>query len=392
MTSVVDTSVKHFHSGMAGAPILNGVAGSLLGVLDACLRDGFDLKAVTTLVVAAGVATMSFSGSHSATVDSVVLVAGSDLAALNGEQKITALGIGFVKFATAAANTTATGTITFKMAPAGWLTPFTGTNLRVYKSADVAGTGMLFRVNDTTTTGCLCVGYEQMTDINTGTGPFPTVAQKTNGAWITKSSTANTNKVRWNLFADSRTILLCIAGYSSNTGIDKPGGQLRLIGDLISFRPGGDPYAFVLGLSDTDNYGDAVGLMDTTCRGQYMPRAYHGLGISVDATTKVYIGSGASSGMDNYLGPFPSVVDGGLRLSKRFIYESATNPPRGEAPGVYHVPQSSVGLIFGTNDVISGTGTLSGRRLLGVNTGNNAATFPSTGVGVNFVDITGPWR
>ena len=94
MTSVVDTSVKHFHSAMVGAPILNGQAGSMIALLNACLKDGFDIKVATSLTVDSGVATLAFTGSHSATVESVVLVAGSSVADLNGEQKITAIGGG----------------------------------------------------------------------------------------------------------------------------------------------------------------------------------------------------------------------------------------------------------------------------------------------------------
>ena len=46
------TTVKHFHSAMSGAPVLNGTAGSLIAVLDACLQDGFGLKAASGITVA----------------------------------------------------------------------------------------------------------------------------------------------------------------------------------------------------------------------------------------------------------------------------------------------------------------------------------------------------
>lgn len=36
-------AVKRYYSGMnAGAPVVNGVAGSLITLLDACLKDGFN--------------------------------------------------------------------------------------------------------------------------------------------------------------------------------------------------------------------------------------------------------------------------------------------------------------------------------------------------------------
>ena len=47
MASVVDTSVKHFHSGRVGAPVLTGAEGSMIALLDACVVNGFGLKSVT---------------------------------------------------------------------------------------------------------------------------------------------------------------------------------------------------------------------------------------------------------------------------------------------------------------------------------------------------------
>ena len=73
----MSTSVKHFRSNMTGAPTLNGVAGALIGVLDACLVNGFNLKTIDSLAVAAGVATASVGGGHGYEPDTVVLIAGA---------------------------------------------------------------------------------------------------------------------------------------------------------------------------------------------------------------------------------------------------------------------------------------------------------------------------
>jgi hypothetical protein len=392
MTSVVDTQVKHFHSGMVGAPVLNGVAGSMLGVLDACLRDGFDLKAVTTLAVAAGVATLSFAGSHSATVDSVVLVAGADIAALNGEQKVTAIGSGFVKFATAAAPATATGTITFKMAGAGWLTPFTGTNLRVYKSADPASTGMLLRVDDTPTTNSRVIGYEAMSDVNTGTGPFPKETDITGGGHWPKSSSAGTNPVSWTLMADGRKFIFSSAPFSASNPINI-GGCTRGFGDDISARPGGDPYACTLSYADTGAPSDTTGVLDYNIGLNHAtPRGHSGLGSCVRSYCLTYTGNYANlSGQDSFFGTFPSAVDGGLRLSKKFFAININQPPRSELAGLYHVPMSNMSAAFGLRDVISGTGTMAGRKLMAL-LPTNSPTSNGTSNGISFVDITGPWR
>jgi hypothetical protein len=82
---MTDTSVKFFHSGMAGAPTLNGTAGSLVSVLTACLVNGFAVSAVASLVVADEIATVTMAGSHPAEVGSVVAVSGASPGGLNGK-------------------------------------------------------------------------------------------------------------------------------------------------------------------------------------------------------------------------------------------------------------------------------------------------------------------
>lgn len=399
MTSVVNTSVKHYHSAMVGAPALNGAAGSLIGLLDACLINGFDLKAVTSLVVAGGIATLSFSGSHSATVDSVVLVSGSSIAALNGEQKVTSISAGIVRFATAEANATATGTIDFKMAPAGyWVKEFAGTNLAVYRSTDPAGTGMRLRVNDTGTTTARVIGYEQMTDVNTGTGSFPTEAQRAGGGYWPKSAIANTVATTWCLFADPRMFTIFI-GPQSSVAAESTHGFTHGFGDGIPFRPGGDPFMCFLSYSaSATSVSNSDGALDGNGQNlqRAFPRAYTGLGESTLHALLPYTGNPAlASGLDTFFGGFPSLVDGGLRITKRYFATAASQqPPRGDLPGLYFVAQNATSDSFKIHNVINGSGNLSGRRLFAVpTTGGSANAVPSiTATGVSFIDVTGPWR
>lgn len=394
MTSVVDTSVKHFHSKMAGAAVLSGTAGALIAVLDTYLVNGADVKSATSLVVADGVATLSFSGSHSAVVDTVVLVSGSSISDLNGEQRVTATGTGVVKFATAAANATATGTISFKIAAAGWSKVFSGTNLAVYKSTDPMGTGMYLRVDDTGTTSCRVVGYEQMTDISTGTGPFPTAAQMSGGGYWPKSSLASAAAVSWVLVADGRQFIFHIAPYTA-TNAGYAGGITRLFGDGMATRPGGDPYACSLSYSSSATLGEqSDGAIDTGADLKHaMPRNYTGLGSSALHCSIPFIGTSVVSGIDPALGPFPSPVDGSMRLSRRYLATGTGVAPRCEVPGVYSVPMTLVYQSFKTLDKIPGTGQLAGRKLLALNPSGAYTGDPvAATTGVSFIDITGPWR
>lgn len=400
MASPVDTSVKHALSTMANAMVVNGTAGSGIALMDAFLVTGWDVKSATTLVVAGGVATLSFSLTHSATVDSVILVSGvtGALTALNGEQKITAVGSGFVRFATAAADGTAAGTISFKMAPAGWTKVYSGTNLAVYKSSNVASTGMHLRVDDTGTYQMRVVGYESMTDVNTGTGPFPTVAMISGGGLWAKSFNANSTAVPWMMVADDRMFYLNVAAnYSSNTTYV---GQIaRGFGDLLVRRPGGDPYACTLNCHNDTTTVPATNAMRSSFAsgsnsgGCYLPRDYTGLGSAVALTAYPYIGSVSPlSGTDTRFSPFPTVF-GDLMLSSKYVATAGTAvAPRAALPGVYHLPHTATWDTFKTGDTVVGTGALVGRKLMMVAVAESASANVSSSIGNLAFDITGPWR
>lgn len=386
MTSPVDTSVKHFTSGMAGGPVLSGTAGALIGVLDSCLVDGWGLQTATSVVIASGVATVTFPSAFPATVDSVILLAGATPSALNGEQKVTALASGnIVRFATAEADATATGTITVKMAPAGWTKVYSGTNKAVYKSADPAahGGGMYLRVDDAGTTSCRIVGYEAMTDVDTGTGAFPTSTQMSGGGYWAKSSAANSTAVRWAVLADSRFFFFASSAHTTATN----GCCTRGFGDLIALRPSGDAFAVALSYGAT-----AASFLGTFDYGNdalsATPRGSSGLGSSSLGRSLPYIGNTTISGNDTTLGTFPNPNDGALYLSRRYWATSVAQPPRANIPGLLSVPQSVTTSTFAAHAVLPGSGEFAGHNFLVLD--------PTTGQGtagyVSLVDITGPWR
>ena len=187
MASPVDTSVKFYREDFPGAPVLNGVAGAAIGLLDACLVTGFGLRTATSVVVSGGVATVTLSSDakNPALLYSVVLVEGvtGGMTDLNGEQRVIAANTTTLQFATAVADGTATGTITVKTAPAGWEKRFTGTNKAAYRSLAPESLGMHLWVNDAGTTTCNVRGFETMSDVDSGTGHFPTVAESSTGGF-----------------------------------------------------------------------------------------------------------------------------------------------------------------------------------------------------------------
>lgn len=385
---------------MPGAPVLNGVAGSMLALLDACLVNGFGSKSATSLVVASGIATLNFTGGASAAiVDGVITVAGATPSNLNGEQKLLSASSTQVTFATAEANGAATGTITFKVSGANWLKPYTGTNLAAYQSQHGESSKPYLRLDDTGTTTCRVVGYESMSDINTGLGPFPTPAMYANGGFWAKSTVANSTANAWILVADERSFILWVAPAYGASALNK-GGVARGFGDFIAFKPSGDGFGSFLNIATTGTVTahntNGLDYMQSTTTHMFAPRAYTALGVAAPLGSYPYTGSAsAMSGVDSMLGVFPSPVDGRLRLSKRYVAAGGTTEgPRGDLPGLYSVPHTETSESFPFGTVIAGSGPVAGRKLVAISPTNQTFGTTSTlnNTGTSFIDITGPWR
>ena len=81
------TNVKVFKSTDAGAPVLSGVAGSLIGLLNAILVTGYNSKSVT-VTHSDGLATATCT-SHGFVTGQCLLIAGAEQVEYNGEKFIT---------------------------------------------------------------------------------------------------------------------------------------------------------------------------------------------------------------------------------------------------------------------------------------------------------------
>ena len=381
MASPVDTTVKWARSDMPGAPLLTRAAGSMAALLDALLVDGWGTQAATSVVVASGLATATFATDHAAALHSVVDVTGATgaWADLNGEQKITGATSNTLQWATALPDGTATGSITVKMAGGGWTRPFTGTNLRVYKSASPQGHGQYLRVNDAGTDNTRVIGYETMTAISTGTGLFPTSAQVNGGYYWRKSGYGDNTPVNWLFATDGRMFWLAVeaAGY--------PSAKIYGFGDLIPEASAGDPYAtLLLGDSSAAENSSAYSYMgrdapvDNQCA---TPRRYGGVGTCVRG--------GLATRAFYYSWPaWPNPITGGLSFAQ-IDYRDASDDAftRAVAPGV------RMGLATGVESFLPPRSILSaGARDYAVVLSGLYFISETTGLVPQVFDITGPWR
>ena len=392
-------AVKWFSSGMRGAPTINGTAGSRIAALDACFLTGFGPVTPTGITVSGGIATVGVPSGQTFAQHAVVLVSGATPSALNGEHRVLTSSSTQITFATTAADGAATGTIEIRYAPVGgWDKVFTDTNKAVYRSADVTSPRHYLRVDDTGTTVARVRGYESMTDVDTGDGPFPTDALITGGGYWWGSSAAGGAAVRWKLFADSRTLLPAIAHYSHSSTVSIA-APLRGFGDPIALRPGGDNWCTFLSAGGSAAHSYPQGALDGGIASadpqggmSVAPRAWHGLGSAVTLRPGALTGGTSPSGADAALGAFPSEIDGELKISPMLLAEAGSGkPPRARVPGVWHISQTGAYGPLGDGDMLAGDGDLAGRTLMCVATTNNVP-LTSNASAVYLVDITGPWR
>lgn len=366
----MSTSVKVFRNTDTGAPVLSSSAGTLIAVLDACLQDGYGNITLDSLVVASDVATATKSTGHGFTmldnVGPVIRMAGATPAGLNGDVRITVTSSTQFTFTTTGiSDQTATGTITAKRAPAGFTKAFSGTNLAAYRSDDVTGTRLYLRVDDTGNPA-KTRGYEVMTDINTGTGDYPTVAQMENGVYTYKNYSST-----WTLISDGKLFyfLTDLATYQG----------LLVFGDPISFKAGDAFHSVVCGARD-----DTINLFfsrtdSNGAIGCYVARSHSQLGTAQTFTRKAHVSQAARIGSAGALA-YPNPVDNSATFCPVEWWDTAL---RGFMPGLYSQIHAT---IPPNNTVFTEVAGLDGHTLWlksGYDFGGTCSyTF----------DITGPWR
>lgn len=343
-----------YSSDEVGAPTLNNVNGSLIGVLDALLTTGFNPRSVTSITVASNVATAvipthSFMGG----VGRRVLFAGASDAALNGAKTVTVVDANTVTFpAPGVANGVASGTITAKRAPLGWTKLFSGTNKAVYQRTDPQATAMVLRVDDTgsgvaSTTYARARMAESATDVDTLTAIAPLDTHLSGGVYVSKGVNDATAK-RWVAVGDGRTLWF----FSDDTGYPfSSNGGLHgfCFGDMNSWRSGGDAYGCaIMGGQSTSGLNHIHLSTDSPSlsAGMYVARATNHIGGSTAVSlrgraTGQYVGAATNSHS-----PYPSPVDGGMAVELTVLVPEYTvsggYPFRGTARGLAH----PLGIVF----------------------------------------------
>ena len=394
--------VKWITHSMRGAPPISGAAGTFIAALDAFLNTGWGSANAISVSVSGGVGTAVFAEGVFFEERAIVLCANvTTPATLNGEARVLSRTNNSISFETDAPDGVATtgSAITFRYAPVGnWSKPFSGTGKAVFRSTDVQSSGHCLRVDDSGTTTARVVGYESMTDVDTGTGPFPTATMIAGGGYVHKSIAANANAVRYMMAADSRAVLWAVEPGSSGAAAARH-SNVRGFGDPLALAPSGDAWSTFLSCITSSGtsameYGTLSGGNQSNANFGLLvtPRAFSGLGGAAMHNTLPFSGGSTTiSGNDPSLGTAPSNVAGKIYLSKMAIKsQTAADGPRAIVPGVAYVPQAGLGAIVSPHDVMVGAGDWNGRTLMAIGAGPSSASTTMTGIA--FIDLTGPWR
>lgn len=267
-------------------------------------------------------------------------------------------------------------------AAAGWSNAFTTAgNVAVYRPGVASTARMYYRINDNGAFGgggteAAIVGYETMSDLNTGTNAFPTAAQRANGRQLGKTDAADTTSRDWFVAADAKT---CIYGvYLPSILV----WQVHYFGEIATFTPGDAYHAIVvageLGSTPTGSATSPISFDfitktnvtngDWTANGvKYLARSHDQLGTAVasqltpDSSICLnYAGRGATPGYQpgwGYLGKL-NPADGAVYLCS-FMIGYPGGVVRGKLRGMWVAMHDT--RFWANNESFNGTGTLVGR-------------------------------
>ncbi len=230
--------------------------------------------------------------------------------------------------------------------PLGWSIEYTATNKRVYRGDLDTGSGYFLRVDDTFGVTAGIRGYASMSDIDTGTDVFPTLAERANGMLWQKSGAANATARNWVAIGNDRCFYLSINHLSRTPAGSEP---LMFAGDLL---PATDTDLHCFAISRTTvtstSSGDTYNAMlahsgnvrgsSNNSQGLVVAKSANGISVAVNGHVCALgnpAGSASNQGINgNAVGyNYPEVVTGALMYCRTLLNNNTTL--RAWMPGMY---------------------------------------------------------
>jgi hypothetical protein len=301
----------YIHSGMVGAPQYANANDNIISILEACLVNGFNTKTATSASSISGVLTLNFASNPGFEPLQTVELAASDAALVNGQHRVVANANNQVTIAIAGLPDGAVGStgagITIKQAGAGWSKPFSASTKAVFRPA--TGNRRFLRVVNAVGANVQARGYEDMTDVDTGTNPFPTVAQQATPVAVNNFSSSSPANAPWFLIATNKWMHFELA----NALVPTAGTGAFWFADLAKTTIAGDTYSTFI----------------RTANAIYAPRNY---------TQAVGAISFSEKSATDATATWPSVlVDGAQFIPYVPVLEATGNVLRGVLPNAYKI-------------------------------------------------------
>lgn len=243
---------------------------------------------------------------------------------------------------------------------AGWAIPYDDSYEKTVFRSGSGSRQRYFRVydNDVIYPNMASIyGFETMSDVDTGTGKFPTDSQIVTPAYssIVKSTITDIAARNWDIVADSK---LCILYINPEASINGANGCLYIFGDFVSLSASDEYNTLLIGRITNSSAVSGNGLSAATCTiantvdGHHAARSYTQLGTSIRLGKH---GDNYNAGIQ-----FPNPVDGGLIMSRYWLTEA--NVLRGYIPGLWYLAPAASNFTHG--DTFNGTGDLTGKTFM----------------------------
>lgn len=301
----------YIHSGMAGAPQYANANDNINGILEACLVNGFNTRTATSASASGGVLTLNFGANPGFEALQTVEIAVSSVALVNGQHRVVTNASNQVTIAIPGLPDGAVGSsgagITIKQAGAGWSKPFSASTKAVFRPP--AGNRRYLRIVNAVGANTQARGYLDMTDVDTGVEPFPTVTQQATPAAISNIDYNSPANTPWFLIATNKWM------------------HFELANALVpAFAIGsfwfGDP-------AGKTNVGDVYSTIIRVQNLTYMPRNYAAAVGAVSVSERSVDGAQAA---------WPSVLaDGAQFVPYVPILETTNSVLRAVLPNVYKI-------------------------------------------------------
>lgn len=287
---------------------------------------------------------------------------------------------------------------------AGWTKAFSATNKASYRMVTSGNTGFYLDVDDSAPSSAREArmrGYEAMTAVGTGTNAFPTSAQSSFGVVCRKSTSADATARPWYAIADGSCIYLFI---DTGDWTAPAYSSAFAFGDFFSYKSS-DAYNCCIvsrqAENDSNAYQEKLGEICVTSvttqaqSGCFLARAATGVAGSVNfgKFSSVLCGTGTTSG-NGYCAAggsgsaiyYPNYPDGGLLLAPLFIAHNGY--VRGYFKGLWSPCHFQP---CGHGDQINGTGVMSAKSFIALNTRSNSSGANGWQFGQLLVEYSDTW-